>query len=119
MSSPVTPSGDLSRALAANLRALREVRGLTQAELGLRAGIAAASISHFETGQRTPSLESTVKVAEALGVSVDTLLGRASLDSTAQIDPLFVRASRADAQTLDAVRRVTAALLAVKEQPSS
>ena len=118
MSSPLIPSHDTSRALASNLRALREVRGLTQAGLGSRAGIAAASISHFETGQRTPSLESTIKLAEALGVSVDTLLGRASLESTAQIDPIFIRASRADAQTLDVVRRVTAALLAAKEHPT-
>ncbi len=101
-----------SKALPANLRALRELRGLTQAELGARARIAAASVSHFETGQRTPSLESLVKLADALGVTVDTLLGRAPIESTAQVDPIFVQASSADAETLDAVRRVTAALLA-------
>ncbi len=101
--------------LTANLQALRELRKLTQADLGARAGIGAASISHFETGQRTPSLESLVKLADALHVSVDALLGRASMDSSATVDPLFVKASRASAQTLDTVRRVTAALLADME----
>ncbi|MDE2823739.1 MAG: helix-turn-helix transcriptional regulator [Chloroflexota bacterium] len=92
-------------------RAIRERRGLTQVALGQRAGMAPASISHFETGQRVPSLESLVKLADALGVSVDELLGRVPADASVQVDPLFLRASRAPTETLDAVKRVTAALL--------
>lgn len=111
-----SPELEGTRNLGANLRNFREVRGLTQADLGNRAGIAPASISHFETGQRVPSLDSLVKVADALGVSVDVLLGRAPIDAGAQIDPIFLRASRASAQTLERVRRVTAALLD-DEQP--
>jgi transcriptional regulator with XRE-family HTH domain len=98
-----------------NLQTLRELRKLTQAELGARAGIAGASISHFETGQRAPSLESLIKLADALNISVDALLGRASVETSAQVDPIFLRASQASAQTLDTVRRVTAALLADTE----
>ena len=100
----------------ANLQTLRELRKLTQAELGARAGIAAASISHFETGQRAPSLDSLVKLADALSISVDALLGRAPVETAAHVDPIFLRASKASAQTLDTVRRVTAALLADMEQ---
>ena len=98
-----------TQALGATLRSLRQRRGLTQAELGARADMAAASVSHFETGQRLPSLDSLVKLADALEVSVDTLLGRAPID--ARVDPIFLRASRADAQTLGTLKRVTAALL--------
>jgi transcriptional regulator with XRE-family HTH domain len=100
------------RDLAANLRSLRELRGLTQADLAKRADMTAASVSHFETGQRAPSLESLVNLAEALQVSVDVLLGRASVESGATVDPVFLQASRADAQTLETLRRVTAAVLA-------
>lgn len=96
----------------ANLRALREMRGLTQAQIGARARIGAASISHFETGQRVPALDSLVKLADALEVSIDVLLGRAPVESSAQVDPVFLRASRADAATLATVRRITEALLA-------
>lgn len=92
-------------------RTIRERRGLTQVALGQRAGMAPASISHFETGQRVPSLDSLVKLADALDVSVDELLGRMPADASAQVDPLFLRASRAPTDTLDAVKRVTAALL--------
>jgi transcriptional regulator with XRE-family HTH domain len=97
--------------LASTLQALREKRGLTQADLGKRAGMAAASVSHFETGQRAPSLESLVRLADALDVSVDVLLGRAPVETSAQLDPIFLRASQADARTLDTVRRVMVALL--------
>lgn len=102
---------DTSAALRVNLVAQRELRGLTQAQLGARAGIAPAAISHFETGQRVPSVESLLKLADALSVSVDLLLGRAAADASTRLDPIFVRASRADAKTLDTLRRVTAALL--------
>ena len=100
-----------SDGLNLQLRTIRERRGLTQLALGQRAGMAPASISHFETGQRVPSLESLVKLADALEVSVDELLGRTRDDTSTKVDPLFLRASRASTETLDAVKRVTAALL--------
>ena len=96
---------------ARRLHDLREVRNLTQAELGSRAGMSAAAISHFETGQRAPSLESLVRLADALQVSTDELLGRASIESPGRVDPIFLQASRASAETLDTVRRVTEAIL--------
>lgn len=102
---------DPQHALPANLKSLRELRGLTQSELGERAGMGAASVSHFETGQRMPSLESLVRIADALEVSLDALLGRSPIEAGARLDPIFLRASRASAQTLETVRRVTAALL--------
>ena len=101
---------DLAVAFRERLTSQRERRGLTQAELGAKAGMAPGAISHFETGQRLPSLESAVRLADALACSIDYLIGREQADSGV-VDPIFLRASRADSQTLDAVRRVTAALL--------
>jgi transcriptional regulator with XRE-family HTH domain len=101
--------------LAERLKALREQRGLTQAELGVRAGMGAASVSHFETGRRAPALDSLVRLADALEVSTDALLGRETEKTNARIDPIFLRASRASSSTLDAIRKVTAALLATSE----
>jgi transcriptional regulator with XRE-family HTH domain len=103
---------DAGKAFRLNLRSLRDLRGMTQSEMGARAGIAPASISHFETGQRAPSLDTLIKLADALRVSIDTLLGRAPVENLAQVDPVFLQASRADVQTLETVRRVTAAILA-------
>jgi transcriptional regulator with XRE-family HTH domain len=102
---------NFSTEFARRLQTLREQRGLTQTQLGQRAGMASAAISHFETAQRVPSLESFAKLVDALEVSADSLLGRTELDDSAQIDPIFLRASQSNATTLDTVRRVTAAIL--------
>lgn len=102
---------NFSTDFARRLQALREQRGLTQTQLGQRAGMAPAAISHFETAQRVPSLESFVRLVDALEVSADSLLGRIGAVSSAQVDPIFLRASHASATTLDTVRRVTAAIL--------
>ncbi|MXW28836.1 MAG: helix-turn-helix transcriptional regulator [Chloroflexi bacterium] len=100
-----------SGVLRANLRKVRELRGMTQAQVGDRASIGAASISHFETGQRTPTVETLVKLADALDVNVDTLLGRTSIATAAQVDPVFLSASRADSRTLETIRQVASAIL--------
>ena len=103
---------DTSNTLRINLRKFRKLRGMTQTQMGARSAVGAASISHFETGQRTPTIETLIKLADALNVTVDVLLGRAPIESAAQVDPVFLQASRADAQTLETVRRVAAAILA-------
>ena len=87
------------------------MRGLTQADLGARAGLAAAAVSHFETGQRSPSIESLARLADALDTSTDALLGRRAADTEPRLDPIFLRASRAKASTLDTLRRITETLL--------
>ena len=97
--------------LPERLRENRKMRGLTQAELGARAGIAAASVSHFETGQRAPSLESLVRLADALELSTDMLLGRGFQNPVMRVDPVFLRASRSNSKTLDLVKKVTQALI--------
>jgi len=58
------------------LREWRQKRGLTQEELARKAGVPVVSVSHFETGHRFPNAESLRRLADALGVSTDYLLGR-------------------------------------------
>lgn len=57
------------------LKAARELRKVSQAELGAKANIPASSISHFEAGSRKPSFESLRRLATALEVTTDFLLG--------------------------------------------
>jgi transcriptional regulator with XRE-family HTH domain len=58
------------------LRAARELRELNQAELARRAGLQASAVSHFETGARKPSFDNLKRLADALNVTTDYLLGR-------------------------------------------
>ena len=45
----------------------RKELGLTQSELGKRAGISQPNITRFESGNYNPSLEFLVKIAGAMG----------------------------------------------------
>lgn len=58
------------------LRAAREHRGLNQGELSKRSGLQASAISHFETKQRKPSFDNLRRLADALEVTTDYLVGR-------------------------------------------
>jgi len=62
--------------LAANLRRLRERRKLTQQELAERSGVPRPTLAHLESGDANPTLSVMVRVAEALGTSIEELIGR-------------------------------------------
>jgi transcriptional regulator with XRE-family HTH domain len=64
--------------LAANMRRYRMLAGLTQAELAERAGIADATVSRIERGRLTPSVRLAERIASALDLAVDDLVGSVS-----------------------------------------
>ena len=71
------------------LRNAREMRKLTQAELGTKASLPSTSIAHFEAGSRKPSFANLRKLAENLEVTTDYLLGRSGKPSEGAGDVLF------------------------------
>lgn len=52
----------------------RKMQGLTQAELAKRAGVPRSNITRFESGNYNPSLEMMVRIAEALGMTLQVQL---------------------------------------------
>lgn len=56
------------RELGENVQAWRKLRGLTQAQLAERAGVARATVMRLERSERSVSLENTFRVLGALGV---------------------------------------------------
>lgn len=69
---PAGPS-DLAARVAQRVRALREERGWTIAELGDRARMAAPNLSRVESGRHVPAATTLVRLAEALGVPLARL----------------------------------------------
>jgi len=61
--------------LSENLRQLRETRGLSQERLASLAGIPRPTWATLESGSANPTLSVLVKVAGALGVSIEELIG--------------------------------------------
>lgn len=55
----------------------RKTRKLSQEGLAKKAGLPSTAISHFESGTRKPSFDNLRKLADALEVSIDYLMGRA------------------------------------------
>lgn len=55
------------------LKVQRAIRDLTQADLAALAGVTRKSVNAIETGNMVPSVLLALKLARALGVSVDTI----------------------------------------------
>ena len=68
---------DVKKMFPERLKSARKMRGVTQAELGKKCGC--RSIAQFEAGARLPSAENVAKIAAALHVSTDQLLGVSDL----------------------------------------
>lgn len=62
------------RALANRIRELRDHKGISQEELAHRAGLSRTGMGFLETGKRWPRLDTLMKVADGLNVTVDVLL---------------------------------------------
>lgn len=57
------------------LKNFREQKNLTQEELASLSGISARSIQRYENGTNRPRVEAAEKIAKALDIQVDVLLG--------------------------------------------
>jgi len=60
-------------AIANNVRAEREARGMTQSELGAAIGLTRQTIAAIEQRHYSPSLEAAFRIARLFGTSVDAL----------------------------------------------
>ncbi len=68
--------------LPERLRELREKSGLSQNDIAKRLDVAAATISGYERGERTPSLSAILSFSYIYNCSVDYLLGKKQEDVT-------------------------------------
>ena len=62
-------------AVGPRLRALRSSRGRTLADLSSATGISVSTLSRLESGQRKPTLELLLPLAQEFGVPLDELVG--------------------------------------------
>ena len=67
------------RGLGDRLRRARNQAGCSQRDLASAIGVSASAVAQWELSQSVPTLAKLTAVADALAVSVDSLLGRASV----------------------------------------
>jgi len=66
--------------LGTQVTAMRKKKGLSQAELGKLVETSGDIIGRYERGEVKPSIEVVVRLADALGTSLDYLAGRTELE---------------------------------------
>ena len=70
---------------AALVRDLRQLEGISQAELARRIGTTQAVVSRWERGEETPRLEALVRVFRATGFEADLVFRRRDDEDRSQI----------------------------------
>jgi len=113
-------------AVGSRLRTLRQQREMTLSSLSAATGISVSTLSRLESGQRRPTLELLLPLAQAHGASIDELVGapptgdpRVHLrpvkrDGMTMV-PLTRRAGGVQAYKLIITRRLTEPALKVHE----
>ncbi|MGV3580084.1 helix-turn-helix domain-containing protein [Brevundimonas sp.] len=69
---------DWQAVVGANVKALRQAKGLTQEKLAFAADLDLTYIGGIERGRRNPSLSVMVRIADALGCELSDLINRSS-----------------------------------------
>jgi transcriptional regulator with XRE-family HTH domain len=103
----------MAESFGERLRHTRESKGLSQSELAHKAGFQPSAIAHFESERRSPSFENLRRLADALAVTIDFLLGRDTDPKTAgpvaeQLFRDFSRMSAKDQETVADIAKMLA-----------
>ena len=77
---PAAAAEDAVAGLGPRVRALRQARRWTLAQLAAASGLSEAHVSRLESGSRQPSLATALAVASGLGVPLAELLGHEEVD---------------------------------------
>jgi len=70
---PLRTDDEVRSTIARNLTRLREAAGINLAELARRAGVTTIQVSRVERGMHSPGVGLSLRLAQALGVSVEDL----------------------------------------------
>ena len=111
-------STTMSKIFSERLRTARELRKLSQAELAQASDLQPSAISHFETGGRSPSFDNLKRLADALKVTTDFLIGRSDEPtlSNAATGRLYRHAEKLSSSDLEMLEQM-AETLAKRNKP--
>jgi len=80
-----------SDGLRNTLKVQRAMRDLTQADLALLAGVTRRSVNAIETGRMVPSVLLALKLAHALGTSIDAIFSLDDDSGVADAQPVRMK----------------------------
>lgn len=97
---------DLGKTIGQAARLARDALDLTQADAAERIGISTEFYARIERGGAMPSVPTLAKMAEELGVAVDSLLGRGSSSPPSRSKPARAQAPNQSKQESPELRRL-------------
>lgn len=65
-----------------SIRTFREKAGVSQRKLGISLGLSDKAISAYESGRTVPSIETLIRIAEILNITLDDLWESSTKNST-------------------------------------
>lgn len=87
------------------LRKIRNELGLTQEDVAKKIGVTRAAYTQYETGKRSPDLETLKLIARTFNVSIDFLLDVSSVETVQTTNPKLTPKNKKDiAKQMDALR---------------
>ena len=111
----IKPSEQFSK----RLKTARTMRKWNQNELAEKTGLPTSSIAHFEASSRKPSFDNLRRLAIALNVTTDYLLGRVTNPEVSKSgDPLFRDVSKLTGKDRELAKEFVK-ILAKRNKPSS
>jgi transcriptional regulator with XRE-family HTH domain len=87
----VISMSDEDKAFGNRLLTLRKQQGWSQPDLGKKVGTSGAIIGRYERGEITPSIGVAKKLAEAFGVTLDSLVGDNEVPNILQDQSMLMR----------------------------
>lgn len=76
---------------AKNLKKYRKMKNISQEKLGKSLNYGSTAIANYESGRNEPSIDSLIKIAEVLDVTIDDLLGMKRKTGEKQLLSAFKR----------------------------
>ena len=87
--------------LSENIKNLRKAKGISQEELAIKLNVVRQTISKWEKGLSVPDSEMLIEIAEALGTSVNVLLGETVISGENQKDDNELKAISSKLEVLN------------------
>jgi len=97
--------------LGEHILILRKKHSLSQAALGKKVNTSGDIIGRYERDIMTPSIDVIIKVADALNVSIDFLVGKTNLELDRNVLKRVEEVSKLDSEEKDKIFMVVDALI--------
>lgn len=95
------------KSLGLKIRKVRNEKGLTQEELAEKSGLSAPYIGIIERADKVPSIETLVKIASTLDISIDYLLSDSlHLSSEVRANEIILALDELDNSQIDLIVKV-------------